>query len=103
MPSDYSSDDVNRFFLNSSHSVGLINEIINGNYLGNFDTSSDVPQDEKNKIVNKNVIHLEIIQSKDWYVDDSQVRESPANKTSISDAIAAGKTYLTNNGFSNDN
>ncbi len=88
---EITAEEINRTFNSSGHSVDLINGIIDGS------RRIEYSQDQKNDTVDRNVRHLQIQVSQQWYIDDSESRESPANKTAIADSIAAGKTYLANN------
>lgn len=75
------------------NSVDAINAIIDGTKRENDS------QEEKNESVGFNVKYLQIQESKQWYIDDSESRTAPADKTSISAAITAGKAYMADNGY----
>lgn len=87
------AEQVNDWFNIAGHSVDVINGIIEGT------VREDCTQDEKNDSVDRNVKHLQIQESQQWYIDDSESREAPADKASISAAITAGKTYMSDNGY----
>ena len=87
------AEEINQHFTACGHSVDLINAIIDGTQM------VDETQEEKNDCVDRNVRHLEIQEAKQWYIDDTESREAPADKASISAAITAGKTYMADNGF----
>jgi hypothetical protein len=82
------AEDINKTFESAGHSVDLINGIVAGTKMVNED-----PEDKKDT-VKRNVEHLEIQVSKDWYVSDSVSRTAPASKAAIQSAITAGKAYL---------
>ena len=82
------AEEINNTFKSAGDSVELINGIIAGTKMINKD-----PED-KIDTVKRNVEHLEIQVSKDWYVSDSVSRTAPASKDAIQLAITAGKAYL---------
>jgi hypothetical protein len=82
------AEEINNIFKSAGHSVDLINGIVAGTKMVNED-----PED-KIDTVKRNVEHLEIQVSKDWYVSDSVSRTAPASKDAIQLAITAGKAYL---------
>jgi hypothetical protein len=82
------AEEINNTFKSAGDSVELINGIIAGTKMINED-----PEDKKDT-VKRNVEHLEIQVSKDWYVSDSVSRTAPASKAAIQSAIIAGKSYL---------
>lgn len=82
------AEDINNIFKSSGDSVDLINGIIAGTKMIDEDT------EDKKDTVKRNVEHLEIQVSKDWYVSDSVSRTTPASKAAIQSAITAGKAYL---------
>ena len=72
----------------ATDSVTLINDINGGTYdVGNM------TQEEINDMVQRNVDHLELILA---YTDPDVVGDS-SDKSSYTDAIATGNTYITNN------
>ena len=72
----------------ATDSVTLINDINGGTYdVGNM------TQEEINEMVQRNVDHLEIILA---YTDPDVVGDS-SDKSSYTDAIATGNTYISNN------
>ena len=87
------ADQINDWFSSTSHSVNAVNQVIDG--------TSDVhlSQEDKNDHVDRNVKHLQIQEAQQWYIDDTESREAPADKASISAAITAGKTYMADNGY----
>jgi len=72
----------------ATDSVTLINEVNDGTW--NFE---GVTQEEINDMVQRNVDHLELILA---YTDPDVVGDS-SDKSSYTDAIATGKTYITDN------
>lgn len=87
------AEEITQHFNACGHSVDLINGIIDGSRM------DEETQDEKNDAMDRNVKHLQIQESRQWYIDDSESREAPADKASISAAITAGKTYMADNGY----
>ena len=87
------AEEINQHFTACGHSVDLINEVIDGSRM------DEETQDGKNDAMDRNVRHLQIQEAKQWYIDDSESREAPADKASISAAITAGKTYMADNGY----
>jgi len=72
----------------ATDSVTLINNINSGTHdVGNM------TQEEINDMVQRNVDHLELILA---YTDPDVVGDS-SDKSSYTDAIATGNTYITNN------
>jgi hypothetical protein len=88
-----SAEQIDDWFGIASHSVMAINGIIDGS------RALEYTQDEKNDAVDRNVKHLQIQETQQWYTDDSESRTAPADKASISAAITAGKTYMADNGY----
>jgi hypothetical protein len=82
------AEEITQHFNACGHSVDLVNGIIDGSQM------ADDSQEDKNDAVDRNVQHLEIQEAKQWYIDDSVSRTSPADKASITAAITAGKAYL---------
>ena len=72
----------------ATDSVTLINDINGGTYEVGLMT-----QEEINDMVQRNVDHLEIILA---YTDPDVVGDS-SDKSSYTDAIATGNTYITDN------
>ena len=72
----------------ATDSVTLINAVNGGTYEVGFMT-----QEEINNMVQRNVDHLEIILA---YTDPDVAGDS-SDKSSYTDAIATGNTYITNN------
>ena len=73
----------------ATDSVTLINDINNGTY----EIPVNMTQEEINDMVQRNVDHLELILA---YTDPDVVGDS-SDKSSYTDAIATGNTYITNN------
>ena len=72
----------------ATDSVTLINNINSGTHdVGNM------TQEEINEMVQRNVDHLELILA---YTEPDVVGDS-SDKSSYTDAIATGNTYITNN------
>lgn len=88
---------INKMFDIASHSVILIDKIISNNSNLIYQQQS-----KKNDEVYRNVKHLEYTQEADWYINDTETRQAPANKESVINAINTGKDYLTANGFDYD-
>ena len=72
----------------ATDSVTLINDINGGSH-----DVTDITQAEINEMVQRNVDHLEIILA---YTEPDVVGDS-SDKSSYTDAIATGNTYITNN------
>lgn len=70
------------------NSVELINGVNNGTWV-----VRNMTQEEINDMVQRNVDHLEIILA---YTDPDVVGDS-SDKSSYTDAIATGNTYITDN------
>jgi hypothetical protein len=82
------AEEINNTFKSAGDSVELINGIIAGTKM------IDEDPEDKTDTVKRNVEHLEIQVSKDWYVSDSVSRTAPGNKAAIQSAITAGTDYL---------
>ena len=79
---------VEQVLTSASHSVTLINDINSGTHdVGNM------TQEEINNMVQRNVDHLELILA---YTEPDVVGDS-SDKSSYTDAIATGNTYISNN------
>ena len=79
---------VEQVLTSASHSVTLINDINSGTHdVGNM------TQEEINNMVQRNVDHLELILA---YTDPDVAGDS-SDKSSYTDAIATGNTYITDN------
>lgn len=79
----------------ATDSVTLINEINSGTY-----DVEGMTQTEINEMVQRNVDHLQIILAyapADEDDDTPDVAGSSEDKTSYTDAIATGNTYITDN------
>ena len=72
----------------ATDSVTLINEVNAGTW-----NVGSMTQEEINDMVQRNVDHLEIILA---YTDPDVAGDS-SDKSSYTDAIATGNTYITNN------
>ena len=72
----------------ATDSVNLINSINSGTHL-----YAEKTQAELNVLVQRNVDHLEVILA---YTDPDVAGDS-SDKSSYTDAIATGKTYISNN------
>ena len=65
---------------------------------GTADTDTNMSQDDINKIVQRNVDHLETILAYDGENDTPNVvGSSSSKKTTCSDAITTGKAYISAN------
>ena len=79
----------------ATDSVTLINDINGGTY-----DVEGMTQEEINDMVQRNVDHLEIIlayEPSDEDDDTPDVVGDSSDKSSYTDAIATGKTYISNN------
>jgi hypothetical protein len=79
----------------ATDSVNLINEINAGTY-----DVEGMTQTEINEMVQRNVDHLQIVlayEPTDEDDDTPDVAGSSEDKTSYTDAIATGNTYITDN------
>ena len=80
----------------ATDSVTLINEV-NG---GTYETAFNMTQEEINEMVQRNVKHLEIILA---YAPVDEDDETPdvvgdsSDKSSYTDAITTGNSYISNN------
>ena len=72
----------------ATDSVTLINEVNDGTW-----NVEGMTQEEINEMVQRNVDHLELILA---YTEPDVVGDS-SDKSSYTDAIATGNTYITNN------
>ena len=72
----------------ATDSVTLINAVNGGTH-----DVTDMTQEEINEMVQRNVDHLELILA---YTDPDVAGDS-SDKSSYTDAIATGNTYITNN------
>ncbi len=72
----------------ATDSVTLINDVNNGSY-----DIEGMTQDEINEMVQRNVDHLEIILA---YTDPDVAGDS-SDKSSYTDAITTGNTYILDN------
>ena len=82
----------------ATDSVTLINAI--NTDVSAVDAVNGMTQSEINEVVQRNVDHLEIVLAYapvDENDDTPDVAGSDDDKTSYTDAIATGKTYITNN------
>ena len=79
---------VTEVLIAATDSVTLINDINGGTY-----NEGLMSQEEINDIVQRNVDHLEIILA---YTEPDIVGDS-SDKSSYTDAIATGNTYITDN------
>tara|TARA_R110000765_G_scaffold328789_1_gene419685 strand:- start:146 stop:427 length:282 start_codon:yes stop_codon:yes gene_type:complete len=85
----YTAEELVKFYASCDHSVTLINGVIADDWIhNNYATKT---QAEKNALVDRNVESLEWRMSIDAIVADS------TSKTPYTNAIAAGKTYITDN------
>ena len=77
----------------ATDSVTLINAVNGGTHeVGNM------TQEEINEMVQRNVDHLEIILAYDGSnLEEPDIVNSPEDKSSYTDAITTGNTYISNN------
>jgi hypothetical protein len=75
------AEQIAQHYTAMGHSVDLINAIIAGEAMADDDAA------DKQDCVNRNVEHLEIMLSKDFWTDEDM--------TSVNAAITKGKEYLT--------
>jgi len=85
----YTAEELTKFYASCGDSVDLINGVIENNWINN--NYATATQAQKNDMVNRNVESLEWRMSIDAIVADS------TSKTPYTNAIAAGKTYITDN------
>ena len=83
---------VTEVLTSATDSVNLINDV-NDNGSSSAHVVLGMPQEEINDMVQRNVDHLEIILA---YTDPDVVGDS-SDKSSYTDAIATGNTYISNN------
>ena len=79
----------------ATYSVTLINEVNGGTYDVSLMTQAEI-----NEMVQRNVDHLELILAYapvDEDDDTPDVAGDSSDKSSYTDAIATGKTYISNN------
>ena len=79
----------------ATDSVTLINDINNGTYDAGLMT-----QEEINDMVQRNVDHLELILAYEPVDEDDETPDvvgDSSDKSSYTDAIATGNTYITDN------
>jgi len=80
----------------ATDSVSLINDV-NVNNANSIYIINNLTQDEVNKVVQRNVDHLEIILAYDGTNDTPDVVGSSDDKSSYNDAIETGKDYIEAN------
>jgi len=80
----------------ATDSVSLINDV-NVNNANSIYIINNLTQDEVNKVVQRNVDHLEIILAYDGTNDTPDVAGSSDDKSSYNDAIETGKDYIEAN------
>ena len=85
----YTAEELVKFYASCDDSVDLINGVIADNWINNNYATLD--QAGKNALVDRNVESLEWRMSIDAIVADS------TSKTPFTNAIAAGKAYITDN------
>jgi len=83
---------VTEVLTSATDSVNLINDV-NDNGSSSAHVVLGMPQEEINDMVQRNVDHLEIILA---YTEPDVVGDS-SDKSSYTDAIATGNTYISNN------
>jgi SPX domain protein involved in polyphosphate accumulation len=91
---------VEQVLTRATDSVTLINSINTDGSSSNFWFSVDVTQEEINEMVQRNVDHLEIILAYapvDEDDDTPDVVGDSSDKSSYTDAIATGNSYISNN------
>ena len=85
----FTAEELVKFYASCNDSVDLINGVIADNWVNNNYATLD--QAGKNALVDRNVESLEWRMSIDAIVADS------TSKTPYTNAITAGKTYITDN------
>jgi hypothetical protein len=91
---------VEQVLTRATDSVTLINSINTDGSSSNFWFSVDVTQEEINEMVQRNVDHLEIILAYapvDEDDDTPDVVGDSSDKSSYTDAITTGNSYISNN------
>jgi hypothetical protein len=78
---EITSEQIAQHYTAMGHSVDLINSIIAGEAMADYGAA------DKQDCVNRNVEHLEIMLSKDFWTDEDM--------TAVNAAITKGKEYLT--------
>jgi hypothetical protein len=78
---EITSEQIAQHYTAMGHSVDLINSIIAGEAMADDEAA------DKQDCVNRNVEHLEIMLSKDFWTDEDM--------TAVNAAITKGKEYLT--------
>ena len=78
---------VEQVLTSATDSVTLINDINSGTH------NVELTQEQKNNTVQRNVDHLEIILA----YTDPDVAGDESDKSSYTDAITTGTTYISNN------
>ena len=73
------AEEIAQDFTAMGHSVTLINEVIAGTEM------ADEEAEDRQGCVDRNVEHLELMKTKDYWTTESM--------TSVNSAIAAGKSY----------
>ena len=79
----------------ATDSVTLINAVNDGTH-----DVEDMTQEEINEMVQRNVDHLELILAYEPVDEDDETPDvvgDSSDKSSYTDAIATGKTYISNN------
>lgn len=85
------SADTDKEFAVCGDAVSMINDVSDG--IKDFDET----EEELKTVVWLNMKHLQKSITEDWYTNDSEAREAPANKSSITAAITTAQTYLPDN------
>jgi hypothetical protein len=82
------SVDVNKEFAICGDCVSMINDVSGGT------KDFDETEEELKVAVWLNMKHLKKSITESWYINDSETRNAPANKTSITAAITTSESYL---------
>lgn len=96
-PMVMTADQINQAFKACGDSVNLINAIVanpNATDVSGNPVYKTKDDPDAKLIMKRNVDHLNIQIAKDWYIADTTARTAPADKASITAAIASGTTFL---------
>ena len=90
---------VTEVLTSATDSVNLINDV-NDNGSSSAHVVLGMPQEEINEMIQRNVDHLELILAYEPVDEDDPTPDvvgDSSDKSSYTDAIATGNTYITNN------
>ena len=90
------AEEITEHMVACGHSVKLIDKIVAGTYEHPLTPGGNL-QEEINDCVDRNVKHLQLQQSKQWYIDDEVSRSGHDSKESHAAGITSGEEYIAAN------